>query len=81
MRLNEYELGVSEVCYIGDSINDFDAAQSTGLKFIGLCSPYHNLFPNDVLSIDHFKSLIDFIASENKEYIITYVFYLLTNRK
>jgi HAD superfamily hydrolase (TIGR01549 family) len=59
--LNDFKLGVSEVCYIGDSINDYNAALSTGIKFIGLCSLNHNPFPTSVLTIDCFKSLINYI--------------------
>lgn len=60
--INEYELNISEVCYIGDSINDYNAAQSTCVKFIGICSPSNNPFPADVLTIDHFKLLINLVT-------------------
>ena len=61
--LSDYELNISEVCYIGDSINDYKAAKKTGVKFIGMCSPDDNPFPTNVLTIDRFELFIDLLKS------------------
>ena len=61
--ISDYKLNISEICFIGDSINDYKAAKKTGVKFIGMCSPDDNPFPTNVLTIDRFELFIDLLKS------------------
>jgi len=54
--ISKYNLQLSEICYIGDSINDYNAAKKSGIRFIGFCSIKNNNFPLDIEKIDSFNS-------------------------
>jgi HAD superfamily hydrolase (TIGR01549 family) len=56
--LNQYKLDKSEVCYIGDSLNDYTASKRCGIKFIGLGLKKMNPFPHKVTIIKSFEILL-----------------------
>lgn len=46
--LHEYRLTPQETVFVGDSINDFDAARQTGVRFIGVGNRSAGLLPPEV---------------------------------
>ena len=56
--MHDYELKPAECIFIGDAMADFEAAQKTGVAFLGrVDSDQHNPFPKDTLTISDLDGL------------------------
>lgn len=61
--LNEYGLVAQHVLMVGDAMTDYDAAQETGLQFVGRLNDEHGAFPPGTTAIPTLRELPQYIGA------------------